>query len=279
IIFSNLITNHIYKNKTLIICTVYFKISFVQIKFPHTLTNNSVGPSNECDCKKKRVIRHNKKLWHILLPIFTMKSVSKDNYSEEFITYLLQNYIIAKTNQPNLFDSTIKITKKEALKAESILDALILSCSDFECQNREYIVQLINKFFRNGPHISFNLFMEIITSLSGAPNLNENLFSYGRFVGIMTFIGSFSEALIEADLLADLETIVLYSSKMLSQSINRYWKKNHLNWNGFCEKTKASLVTEETQKATENVKLVFLALSCFVAVGAVGFLFTHKIKF
>ncbi|CEF66774.1 Bcl2-like family and Blc2 family-containing protein [Strongyloides ratti] len=211
--------------------------------------------------------------------------VSSSNYTEDYYSNdtlnssnILQSSILYLKYELNYqFFTSLNddFTKDEEILAKNISKLLVEATSLFKKKNEDKLKTMLSKCTLDGPHLSYNTFCSVLsylTEMAISGPVSRTTFTYGRLVGIFTFIGIYSKFLLDNDCLEDINTLILYASKLMAKWINISWKRDKLSWEDFNNKTKLSIKTikieYENNKIITTVTVVVGA--CAIAVAALG---------
>uniref|UniRef100_A0A0N4ZNY7 Apoptosis regulator Bcl-2 homolog n=1 Tax=Parastrongyloides trichosuri TaxID=131310 RepID=A0A0N4ZNY7_PARTI len=199
----------------------------------------------------------------------------------QYITYILQLYLQNQLKYSFSYDTIYDLTKEEKLLAADILTSLTNATEIFKEKNYTVLKTMLAKCTVDGPHLSYNTFISVLsylTEMSISESLSETSFTYGRLVGIISFLEVYSTYLFDNDCIEDIDTVILYSSKLIDKWIIMSWKRDNLSWEDFNIKTK--LYVQKLNKEKESnvfvYKLTVVVATCSIVMAAIGIYYGLK---
>uniref|UniRef100_A0A0K0FG57 Apoptosis regulator Bcl-2 homolog n=1 Tax=Strongyloides venezuelensis TaxID=75913 RepID=A0A0K0FG57_STRVS len=202
----------------------------------------------------------------------------------QYIAYILQLYLQYELDYNFFTPLNDDLSKEEELLARNTSKILVKATSIFKNTNEDKLKTMLSKCTVDGPHLSYNTFCSVLsylTEMSISGPVSRTTFTYGRLVGIFSFIGIYSKFLLDNDSFEDINTLILYTSKLMAKWINISWKRDKLSWEDFNYKTKLSIkrrnIGYENNKIVTTVTVVVGA--CAIAVAAIGIYYGIKKTF
>uniref|UniRef100_A0A0N5CGL9 BH4_2 domain-containing protein n=1 Tax=Strongyloides papillosus TaxID=174720 RepID=A0A0N5CGL9_STREA len=221
---------------------------------------------------------------NILQSSFVNDSTYNHSNDYQYIAYILQLYLQYELNYQFFTPLNDDLSKEEELLARSTSKILVKATSIFKNRNEDKLKTMLSKCTVDGPHLSYNTFCSVLsylTEMSISGPVSRTTFTYGRLVGIFSFIGIYSKFLLDNDCFEDINTLILYTSKLMAKWINISWKRDKLSWEDFNYKTKLSIkslnIGYENSKIVTTVTVVVGA--CAIAVAAIGIYYGIKKTF
>uniref|UniRef100_A0AAF5DFM5 Apoptosis regulator Bcl-2 family BH4 domain-containing protein n=1 Tax=Strongyloides stercoralis TaxID=6248 RepID=A0AAF5DFM5_STRER len=223
------------------------------------------------------------------LSIISSSNFTENYYSNDTLdsSNILQSsflYLKYELNYQFFTSLDDDISKDEKELAKNTSKLLVEATSLFKKKNEDKLRTMLSKCTLDGPHLSYNTFCSVLsylTEMSISGPVSRTTFTYGRLVGIFTFIGIYSKYLLDNDCLEDINTLILYTSKFMAKWINISWKRDKLSWEDFNIKTKLSIKSIEIKYENDNIITTVTVVigACAIAVAALGIYFGIKKTF